>query len=294
MQKFDIKNLPLFTLIGFVASFILFYLLNGFSVWLFLILLLWIMFYIIIIRKQLIRIDLAINYTWLILAIIIVISCSLTLFVKFNPMTDTSAVGSNSSSSGIKLTKEQCKPLFDKYDSKMLKIVGPNLKGSIGLKVDPDDCKYTAQYIFMMDANLPANPHADLPYPYNYIGAVHHTNQNDRGHYGVGTVSAARINKGALPDPFATSQEIAAFYNVQNSSDISTTGSFYSSFSRSRYLSESAFNEIFDDSVYEVMDGLPYMKKEAVASGGFSYSIDHEMTEKEGRIVRSFQFTISE
>ncbi|MEI6462803.1 MAG: hypothetical protein WCO33_04020 [bacterium] len=285
--KSDSKKLMLFPIIISVIFLILLFIFLGFSFWLVisgLVIAIFLITFNIIFKRF--------GFNLLIIFFFVILFLSLSINFIFSPR----KVNTSSYNASTKqLSAEECKPLIDKYNNKVLTITDNNLKGSIGIKID-SDCKYTARYIITFNAVLATNPITDFPggAQYTYENNLHNASQTERGHYGVGVLSIAKQNFMQLPDPFSTSTKVAEFYRNPTDYSNGTSNNFYWSYERMGNFSMDRYNAMLTDNVLEVVDGLPYMVKEPSSSGGFSYSVDSERAEKEGKIVKTFNMTISE
>ncbi|MEI6886885.1 MAG: hypothetical protein WCK31_01455 [bacterium] len=233
------------------------------------------------------------GFNVLVISVVVLATVSISLNVVFSPR--TGIVNTSSVSKSKTLTSEECKPLIEKYNNKVLKISENNLNGSIGIKID-GNCKFTARYVITFNAILPTNPIPDIPSgaQYTYENLLHKASLTERGHYGIGVLSIAKQNFMQLPDPFSTSKQVAEFYRNPGDYSNGTSNNFYSSFERAGNLSQDKYSEFLNDNVFEVVDSLPYIVKTPSSIGGFSYSVDSEKAEKEGKIVKTFNMKISE
>jgi hypothetical protein len=178
----------------------------------------------------------------------------------------------------------------------VLKISGDNTVGSIGIKM-ASDCTFSARYIITFNATLAQNPINDIAISnnYNYVNNLHKSTETTRGHYGIGALSLVNQNALTLPSPYATAQEISAFYrNQADQSVIYNATSFYWSYEKTGNFSTTKYQEMLDNNVFEVVDGLPFMEKTSYSDNTVSYSIDQERAEKEGTIVKTIKLTITE
>lgn len=287
--KDDSKKLIGFLLALALLVMIIFIIITGFVFWFWISLVIWVVFFILFILK-LLKVSLG---CWMgIFFIILILSI---IFMISGSHKKTTGSGS-SSTTATKLSADECKPFYDKYNNKVLKISGTDIVGSIGIKINPDDCKLSGRYIFALTAALPANPIPEIAVSsyYNYVNNLHKSTETVRGHYGVGVLSQATQNTMTLPDPFSTSQQVSTFYRNQTDYAVHQGTSFYWSYESMGYFSQERYQAMLDNNVFEIVNGLPYMDKETSASGGFSYSIDQEKAEVDGTIVKTFNMTISE
>lgn len=274
-------------IVAALIAMVSFMLVIGFTLVFFLFLILWLLFFFVYLRATI-----KLNFgVWVVVFIVLWF-----LTVIFIGQGGKSSSSTATTSTGKKLSAVECKPLIDKYNNKVLKVSSDGLIGTIGIKVTPE-CKLTGRYIFAFTANLTENPIPELAAIssyFNYVSNLHETSQTDRGHYGVGAVSVVKRNAMALPDPFATSQEVSVFYRDPADGVPGRGSSFYWSYEKTGDFSQNRYQEMLGNNVFEVVDGLPYMQKTAYPDGTYSYSIDSEKAEKDGKIANTFNLTISE
>lgn len=273
-----------------ILSLILLLIFVGFSLWFWIMLILWIIFSLIFYF----RIIVLFAITQVILWIVFVIFLLLTIIVMFVGDASSSSKSSGSSSTK-KLTAEECKPYITKYDNKLLKISGEGLIGQVAIKIDPQNCKIQGYYVATFSSNLAQNPDTSFygSPPYNYIIRMHKPSDTSRGYNDYGALSPVYANAGTLPAPFTESQALASFYRPQGTPD-GPTNNFYWHYKIETNFSEARYNQIFTDNVFEVVDGLPFMESKDEGNGMKSYSINHDRAEKEGKIVKTIDLTISE
>jgi len=263
----------------------------GFGFWLLLDLILWLVFFM---RFNFILKSYGFKYLIFIFFLILILILLFFGSIKREKSSLSSVAPSTATTK--KLSADECKPFFDKYNNKVLKISGDNTIGSIGIKISPNDCQFSARYIITMNATLADNPIDSIAISsyYNYVNNLHKSSETTRGHYGVGVLSQVTQNVMTLPDPFLTSQQISEYYYVPSGNGALHTSSFYWSYERSGNFSQDKYQEMLDNNVFEIINGLPYMEKTSYGENQFSYSIDQEKAEKEGTIVKTINLTISE
>jgi hypothetical protein len=289
--KKDSKLLFLLLLIFAVLLLILFAIFVGFALWFWILLVIFVLYlfcFSILFKKFGCLISFLI---YLVFALFVIFYICLGGSDK-----SKSESGSSVSTESTKLSADECKTLYDKYNNKVLKISGDSTVGSIGIKLTTD-CKLSARYIITFTGALPENPIPSLAVSnyYNYVNNLHKDSETARGHYGVGSLSPVTQNALKLPDPFSSSQVVAEFYRDQtNVGTVPKTSSFYWSYEKIGDFTQAKYQEMLDNNVFEVVDGLPYMETTALAGGGNSYSIDQEKAEQEGTIVKSIRLTITE
>lgn len=289
MFKYIFANIK-FLLYIFISLFLLlFFFFVGINLWIVLLIFLWLVFYFVVIRKQFIVIKLTEFLISVSFIALIVIS---TILFVVAISTRKTVINNNM---GVKLTKEQCAPLFQEYNGKSLQIMGEDLIGSISIKVNPEDCKSDVRYIFLVKTQLNTNYDTknNMPYPYNYIASLREPDATTREDNGKGGLSAIYVNKGIIADGFASSSEISEFYREPNGTGTDLTDWFYNSYVSEFYMSHERYQELLKPGVFEIIDGQPFIEVETMDEGGFTTSINHSKAAIEGVIVKSCSFEVS-
>ncbi len=292
MLKYIFANIKFLLYAIFALFLLLFFFFVGINLWFFILIILWLLFYFVVIRKQFIVIKLTeyiISVSFIVLIVISIIL--LVIGISTKPTT------TNNSSMGVKLTKEQCAPLYQEYDGKVLKLMGEGLIGSLSIKINPEDCKFEGRYLFLVNTSLPANYDTknSMPYPYNYIGTITAVGETKRiSSDSVGVMSAVYRNQGVLADAFGDSVAISEFYRIANDPGTNLTDWFYNSHTTSRYFSLEQYERLLKPEVFNIVDGLPFIEVEQLDGGGVSTGINHDRAAVEGNIVKSIPFSVSE
>ncbi|MEI6462306.1 MAG: hypothetical protein WCO33_01395 [bacterium] len=177
----------------------------------------------------------------------------------------------------------------------MLRISEKNAMGSIGIKVGAD-CNYTARYILTFSGDLPQNPIPNIAISglYNYVANLHKTTETTRGNFSVGVVNPVRQNATTLPGAFIDSSDVSKHYRSSTGNSSSIASSFYWTYEKHGNFSQDIYQDLIDNNVFEIIDGLPYIVTNAVSGGVNSYKIDQERAMKERNIIRKINLTISE
>lgn len=223
--------------------------------------------------------------------------CSILIIwcvVSFLIFIFTKNQSSNSTSSSSKsLTSAQCKPYYDKYNGKVYQIKSDGLQGNIGIKINTNKgCTLMGYYHVLLSYNVPNNPYKNNMYQYNYLVTLRNSKQTTRTKYDEhGSLSPASSNFNSLPDPFASTEEASKLYHP-DTQIVADTRYFYWSYNIYTDFSEKRFQEIFDDTKFEIVDGLPYITETPTSGGGYSYGIDYEKAGKEGKIIKSYNLSI--
>lgn len=189
------------------------------------------------------------------------------------------------------LSAEECKPFYDKFNNKILKINGDNTIGEIGVTVSPDNCDFSARYVLTFKADFILNPSNVLPYfeGYNYTGSFHKTSEERDSAESINTeVRPVRQNAMVLPDPFST-ENFQLFYEKASEFNHNPTNYFYWTYYRTGNFK---LEEIPNNNVFDVIDSFPYIKQDTKASG--TYGLDQNEAVKAGQIVKTINLSISE
>lgn len=202
--------------------------------------------------------------------------------------------GGNKKSSSKELTSEQCKPYYDRYNGKVLKLSSDGLQGTVGLKIDMSSgCKLLGWYNVILSYNLPQNPYKrDIGPSYHYTVMLREQDNNERTKYdGFGDLSAAYKNVTSLPDPFSDSLARTALYS--QGEQATETRYFYWGYYLDTNFSEERYQEILDSTKLEIVDGQPYIE-ETQDSTGYSYSVNDDKAAENGNIIKTYILTIEE
>ncbi len=282
------SNRKLFIKIILVISVFLITLLlilKGFSLWIGILIFLWIALTVVNFTKLYTILS---SFIWLIFFSILLILSISFFFINTNSKDSTSNVP--------KLTPEECKPYAEQYDGKVLNISGENLIGSIGISMDPEECKLIGRYIITFTTDLPENPEERIVggYPYNYIVLLRESSNAERKYSGSGVLSVVRRNGMSLPDAFADSISISEYYVEPGTYYDGESINFYWTYEINTNFSEERYEKIFKEVYFDIVDGLPFIEVTDEGDGFTSSSINHDRAEVEGDIVKSFKLTISE
>jgi hypothetical protein len=282
------SNRKLFTKIVLIISILfitLLLLLKGFSPWIGILIFLWITFTVVNFTKLYTILS---SFIWLILFSILLILSISFFFVNTN--------SKNSTNNVPKLTPEECKPYAEQYDGKVLNISGENLIGSIGISIDPEECRLIGRYIITFTADLPENPEERIAggYPYNYIVLLRGSSNAERKYSGGGVLSVVRRNGMSLPDAFSDSISISDYYMESGTYYDGGSSNFYWTYLIDTDFSKDRYEKIFKEVYFDIVDGLPFIEVTDEGDGFTSSSINHERAEIDGDIVKSFKLTISE
>jgi hypothetical protein len=199
---------------------------------------------------------------------------------------------SSSNTSTAKLTSAECQPYYDKYNGKVMNISGDGLKGTVAIKIDKSNgCKLLGWYNVLLSYNLPQNPYKrDVGPAYHYIVTLRTANQTTRSENdGYGALSPAFKNQTVLPDPYSTSSQRAALYS--QGINATETRYFYWGYNIETNFSEKRYQEIFQKTKLEIVDGMKFIEEKTEGST-FSYSINQDRAAESGTISKSFNLTI--
>lgn len=200
----------------------------------------------------------------------------------------------NIQNEAVQLTSEECQPFVEAYDGKVLNISSDGLQGTIGIKIDTSEggCKLKGWYNVLLSYNLPQNPYKrDAGVAYNYIVMLRKPDDQERTKYdGHGVLSPVYKNFYSLPDPFADS---IARSNLYYTDEPATSTRFFSwGYELETNFSEQRYQQIFEESKLEIVDGLDYVEEEYDEGNIYSWGINHERAAVDGEIVKSYSLTI--
>lgn len=288
-MKRNAKLLLLLLLCVVLLLLILFIILIGFSWWFWVLQVYWLLFF-----AGYLNWFMKFNLSFKIWMVLYAILFIITLVLLITLSSSGGSSSKNSSKSIKKLSAEECKPIIEKYNNKILKISGDGLTGTVGLKIDAGNCRIKGQYIVTFKSELGQNPgNFDGSALYYYMIRMHKPGDDSRGYNDYGAISPVLTNKGVLPDPFAGNQEIAQFYRALGMPD-QATDQFYFTYTIDTDFSEARYQQILSDVVFEAVDTNPYIVVTDEGDGMKTYSVDHDKAEKEGRIVKTINTTITE
>jgi hypothetical protein len=251
---------------------------NGFTIWLILFLILGILLYLVFFTKVL-KIQLT-NPLYIFISIIILLIFGITTITLTK---------SKSTSTNEPLTKEQCVPIYEEYNDTVLDITSDGLKGTIGIKINEEDCEATVTYNFLFNAELTKNfKISEYANPeYQYTGILRGPDEKrDDGDYAM--IFYVLQNKDTLPDPYTMAFD-AVDYGRQAVDG--TTSTFVQSWQKRYTFKENRYDEILSKTIYEIVDGSDSMDITTTEDGGHSYSLDSELAAKNGNLVKSFTLT---
>lgn len=194
-----------------------------------------------------------------------------------------------------KLTSEECKPYYDAYNGKVLKLSSDGLQGTVGIQIDATNgCKLTGYYNVLLAYGLPQNPyHRDIVPSYHYTVMLRSAEKTSRDKYdGHGELSPAYKNFTQLPDPFSDSIQRTELY-TQGVQPIETRY-FYWGYEINTEFSEARYQAILAESKLDIIDGTPFIEEEQDAGGIYSYGINNDRAAENGTIVKSYTLTIEE
>lgn len=287
--KKDIKFATLLMLMLGLLLILLFIIFIGLTLWFWISIILWIFFLFIFYLKIFKLFKVTDLIVWISFILIVVLTI---IFMITGGSIKTSKTASGTTK---KLSAEECKPYISKYDGKILKITGEGLVGQVAIKIDPSACRIKGYYVATFTSDIAQNPDTSFfgSPPYNYIIRMHKPSDTSRGNNDYGALSPVYANAGVLPAPYTESQALAEFYRPQGTPD-GPTNNFYWHYTIDTNFSEARYQQIFTDNVFEVVDGLPFIESKDEGDGIKSYSINHDRAEKEGKIVKTIDLTISE
>jgi hypothetical protein len=221
------------------------------------------------------------TYIWIFLIAFLILNVTTVVLVK----------SSNKTPSAKPLTVEECKAIYEEYDSTVLDISSDGLKGSIGIKIDPQDCGAIVTYNILFNTNLSKNFQLNeyTEPEYEYAGVLRDP-KKERINSDYGVIFPVFENKDKLLNPYSSDlSEI----NYGHGSNNESTTTFYDGWESSYIFREDSFEKIISKTVYEILDGSNSMDIKQMDENAYSYSLDAELSAKEGSVVKTFDLTIT-
>jgi hypothetical protein len=188
------------------------------------------------------------------------------------------------------LTPEECKPIYEKYNGKLLDIKSDGLIGRADVEINPDDCKATVSYVFQFTASLEKNNLDSAVSSYWGYFAEYPISDDRKTWSGSGEIFPVFQNVRSLPEVGEESHE---FYGYEADFDLNIT-EFYHWFSRTYVFSDEKYENLFKRNRYVIIDGREYI--EEVETGGmtFSGSLNTDLAAPVAPIVKEFKLNITE
>lgn len=288
--KFSQKNLQLILLVTVVLLLLLAIFTLGFkSIWFYLLLVLWICYFLIFVFQTLKVSFLSISLKFvffLMLSIFSVLLITVSAVSKDNKPKQSKSIRY--------LSASECAPYIAKYHNKSYNLSGEDVQGKILITVEEQNCHANLEYLLLINTTLTPNPYKELPYQYNYIGLQYNADEDPRNYRGVGIITAVFRNHGKLPSQITDSTAISEFYRIPNDAGTGTSEWFYNHHSyESDIQDDQNIDSFLARTSFAIVDGKPFIV-EVNDEYGSSSSIDHTAAEKNGNIVKTFTFTVTE
>lgn len=232
----------------------------------------------------------------LVFTCLIIFSFLLVIFTVKD--SDSASKSSGSNSTTKKLTSAECQPYVQKYNNKVLKVSADGLQGTIGIKIDASNgCKLKGWYNVLLSYNLPQNPYKrDAGVAYHYTVLLRSSSSSERTKSdGLGDLSAVYMNQAVLPGPFDDSVARAKLYS--NGQAASDTRYFSWGYMIDTNFSEERYNQILNNTRFEIVNGTPFMEEKSENVGGissYSWTVNEDEAAAKGTIVKSYNLTITE
>ncbi len=268
-----IKASFLFLTITFVG---LLYFNSGASIWLLSYILVSLLFlYFVLIFKG--GLERTLFLSIVILVVPVVFGSSLLLFVEKETVSES-------------LTPDQCKPIYEKYNGKVLDIKGDGLIGRANVEINPDDCKATVSYVFQFSASLAKNNLPDAGSSYWGYFAEYPISDDRNTWDGSGEIFPVFENVGNLP---VFGEERHEFYGYEADFDLDIT-EFSHWFSRTYVFSDEKYEDLFKRTRYAIIDGREFIEKVETGGMTFSGSLNTKAAAPVAPIVKEFKLEITE
>ena len=281
IKKIFLSN-PLLFIIPLLI--ILTLILIGFTLWFFVLTILYIVFYLIFISKTLSFDFVKMSYKWIVLGIIVLLNISFVTILKPNTKTTEKP-----------LTPAQCKPIYDEYNEKIVDVTGDGLKGSVGIKINPENCEANVYYNFLTTMNLEKNytiPNSGYS-EYYYAASIREKDATRDQLVGTTQLSAVYTNTDTLPDPFSYSRS-EEVYNTREVVTGASTNVFINGWMSTFIFKEDSYDVITSRTVYEAVNAAPFATVEDLGDNSKNYGMDDDTACKEGDIVNTVQLTYTE
>jgi len=281
-MKFDFKKIPLYFIVSFVLAIILFLVVVGLSFWIVVFLLFWAAFYLIFIAQVLKLSFIKYEWIWIFFGMLLLLSIGLIFLTK-----DSTKKVSNSTNKP--LTAEECAPIAEKYDGKVINVSADGLVGRIAIRItDKSTCKAEIGNHYLFTADLERGD------TYGYMGYTSEKDgSQDRKYWGGnGEVAGVHINGDSLPtDMFQVGSK---GYFDDSGNIYEATNKFFIGYTEEPYLSEERYQEIINENKIYIIDGREYIVETDEGNGMSSTSADEERAAREGPIVKIFDLKFSE
>ena len=280
IKKFVLSNLLLIVLALLLVLTLLFL---GFNIWFFLVAILYVLFYLIFISKTLTFEFIKLSYQWFALGFIVLLS--FVILFAVNPK------GKNSSNSSSALTPKQCEPIYEKYNEKIVDITGDNLKGSMAIKIDPDNCEANVYYNFLVTVSLDKNYSIPNSGYSEYYYAAYIQKPGETSVYGTTSLQPAFTNTSSLPsDLFSYGSD----YDNRRVVEGESSNVFYNSWMSTFYFNDESYEKILERTTYGIVNSAPYAVVEEIDEYSKNYSVDSDKACEEGESLKTIQLTYTE
>ncbi len=280
---FSIKRLPMIFFVSFVAFLIISLIVIGLSFWILIFGLIWLLFYMVFITQKLKFSFLKIDRAWVFLGLLIIVSLFFIYFV--NPSSISKSVKT--------LSADECKPIYEKYNNKILDISGENLKGTVGITIDSNDCRAKTYYNFLITDNLSKNyRQKNLNFDeYEYISTIRES--NDKYKYGSTQIFPIFAEKSSFP------VNIFGYGSTENGAtgdeaEGKSTNKFYTGWSSSYIFTENSIEKLLARNVFELIDSSNFVTKETTSDSNTSYYTDSDKAADEGPVIKTINLTYTE
>ncbi len=188
------------------------------------------------------------------------------------------------------LTPEECKPIYEKYNGKVLDIKSDGLIGRADVEINSDDCKATVSYVFQFTASLEKNNLDDAGSSYWGYFAEHPISNDRKTWSGSGEIFPAFQNVRNLPE---VGEEKHDFYGYEADFDLNIT-EFYHSFSSTYVFSDEKYEDLFERTRYVIIDGRDFIEQEIYDEGVMGKSLNTKAAAPVAPIVKEFKLDITE
>lgn len=215
------------------------------------------------------------------------------LFIPFVLFITIYFVGGGSKARGVskgevRLSVEECKEIYDKYDGRVLDISGEGIKGSVLLEVDPDGCETEVVYTFLFNVSLERDSQREYM---GYFGE-HDGGESREDWDGVGSINPVYANKGVLVEPSADGGYGYFYEGYSHTGE--DTDTFYNWYKSSYVMTDERYEGLLGDGEFVVLDGRDFIVDTYIDENSWSSSLDEDRAAREAPIVKRFGIVISE
>lgn len=290
-MKDNEKRLLILASIFAIVAIIFSFLRLGFSISFFLIIVFWLIMFVGLFNRSEMVLRVEKYRIWVLIAAFLL---SLIIISMLEPAV-SSIQSTNDGEATTVLSADECKPIYEQYNDTIMDLSGDGITGTIGVQIDPNNCKAEINYNFVFSANLPKNftpPNFDIS-EYKYAaGIISEENPDDVT--GSAEIFALYNTSYQFGDPYdfglpADNSNLAQ----QQMAEGASSSSFYTGWSRAYNFREDSMDKLQELNVFRVYDGKESMIVEEEEGGFSSYYLESEKAVENGDVVQEYEMTYS-